>query len=475
MDINSQNNSENNSAVNLKNSAQSTFHNIKKFMTELLDIRHDTDTETTVEEIKKEISFKAHNAWILIFSIFVASIGLNVSSAAVVIGAMLISPLMGPIVGVGMSVAINDVDTLKRSLVNLGVMILLSVLTAYLYFLLSPLTKLTPELEARTYPTILDVLVAIFGGLALIVAKTKKGTIASVIFGVAIATALMPPLCTAGYGLAVGNMEYFFGAFYLFTINSIFIALSTFLVAKLLGFPLVRYANSQRRKRISQIATTIAIVVMIPSALLFWELLNKEIFVTNATSFVNETVHHEGTEMLKVASDYDAKMIEVYLIGKPVSLDVISSWQSKLENTEKLKEVKLKIYQGADQSSEISERLSTEVRAGILSDLYTKNQEVLQSKETQIQFLENQLAKMTTAGIPFDNLSKEIKINYQNLTSISYSYTLKSNFLKVDTIPQFKVSWDENLTREQKKAKQNAIKEWLKFRLKMDKIEVSEF
>lgn len=467
MDSNSQNNSEN-------NSAQSTFDKIKKFITELLDIRHDTDTETTVDTIKKEISFKAHNAWILIFSIFVASIGLNVSSTAVVIGAMLISPLMGPIVGVGMSVAINDVDTLRRSLINLGVMILLSVLTAYLYFLLSPLTKLTPELEARTYPTILDVLVAIFGGLALIVAKTKKGTIASVIFGVAIATALMPPLCTAGYGLAVGNMEYFFGAFYLFTINSIFIALTTFLVAKLLGFPLVRYANSQRRKRISQIATTIAIVVMIPSALLFWELLNKEIFVTNATSFVNETVHHEGTEMLKVASDYEAKMIEVYLIGRPVSLDVISSWQSKLENTEKLKEVNLKIYQGADQSSEISERLSTEVRAGILSDLYTKNQEVLQSKESQIQFLENQLARMTTAGIPFDNLSKEIKINYQNLTSISYSYTLKSNFLKVDTIPQFKMSWDENLTTEQKKAKQKAIKEWLKFRLKMDKIEVSE-
>ncbi|PKP25663.1 MAG: hypothetical protein CVU03_07135 [Bacteroidetes bacterium HGW-Bacteroidetes-2] len=474
METNSQNNSENKSAENLKNSAQNTFGSIKIFFTELLDIRHDTDTENTVEAIKKEISFKAHNAWILIFSIFVASIGLNVSSAAVVIGAMLISPLMGPIVGIGMSVAINDVDTLRRSLINLGVMILLSVLTAYLYFLLSPLTKLTPELEARTYPTILDVLVAIFGGLALIVAKTKKGTIASVIFGVAIATALMPPLCTAGYGLAVGNMEYFFGAFYLFTINSIFIALSTFLVAKLLGFPLVRYANSQRRRRIAQIATTIAIVVMIPSALLFWELLNKEIFITNTTSFVDETVHHEGTEMLKVASDYDTKMIEIYLIGRPVSLDVISSWQSKLENTDKLKEVKLKVYQGADQSSEISERLSTEVRAGILSDLYTKNQEVLQSKESQIQFLENQLARMTTAGIPFDELSKEIKINYQNLTSISYANTLKSNFSKVDTIPQFMVSWDESLSETQKEENQKKLKQWLIFRLKMDNIVMKE-
>ena len=182
-----------------------------------------------------------------------ASIGLNVSSTAVIIGAMLISPLMGPIVGIGLSVAINDVDTLRRSLINLGVMVGLSVFTAFLYFWVSPLTGSNAELEARTYPTILDVLVAIFGGLALIVAKTKKGTIASVIFGVAIATALMPPLCTVGYGLAQGNFSDAGGALYLFSINATFIALSTFVVSKLLGFPLVRYANSKRRRVTAQI------------------------------------------------------------------------------------------------------------------------------------------------------------------------------------------------------------------------------
>ena len=207
---------------------QSAWQGLKLFFKELVDIRDETDREATIEGVKKDISFKGHNVWILIFSIFVASIGLNVSSTAVVIGAMLISPLMGPIVGLGLSVAINDVDTLKRSLINLGVMVAISVMTAYLYFLISPLTKETPELIARTYPTILDVLIAIFGGLALIVAKTKKGTMASVIFGVAIATALMPPLCTVGYGLAIGNLNYAGGALYLFTINSVFIALTTF-------------------------------------------------------------------------------------------------------------------------------------------------------------------------------------------------------------------------------------------------------
>lgn len=169
--------------------------------------------------------------------LFVASIGLNVSSTALVIGAMLISPLMTPTVGIGLARAINDIETMKRSLINLAVMVILSVLTAFLYFKLFPLTEETPELLARTYPTILDVLVAIFGGLGLMVAKAKSGTIASVIFGVPIATALMPRFCTVGYGLAIGNVQYAGGALYLFTINAVFIALSTFIISKILRFP----------------------------------------------------------------------------------------------------------------------------------------------------------------------------------------------------------------------------------------------
>jgi len=208
---------------NLSKDAKQISSQARNFLSRLLDIRPDTDRESTVEAVQKDISFKGHNAWILIFSIFVASIGLNVSSTAVVIGAMLISPLMGPIVGIGMAVAINDVDTLRRSFVNLGIMVGLSVLTATVYFFISPVKNETPELVARTYPTILDVLVAIFGGLALIVAKTKRGTIASVILGVAIATALMPPLCTVGYGIANAKWEYALGALYLFSINAVFL------------------------------------------------------------------------------------------------------------------------------------------------------------------------------------------------------------------------------------------------------------
>jgi uncharacterized hydrophobic protein (TIGR00271 family) len=453
---------------NIKRNAQGTFEGIKVFLTELLDVKHDTDKEETVETVKKEISFKGHNAWILIFSVFVASIGLNVSSTAVVIGAMLISPLMGPIVGVGLSVAINDIETLRRSLINLGIMIGLSILTAYLYFLLSPLTKLTPELEARTYPTILDVLVAIFGGLALIVAKTKRGTMPSVIYGVAIATALMPPLCTAGYGLAVGNFEYFGGAFYLFTINSIFIALSAFVVSKLLGFPLVKYANSKRRKRIAQIATTIALVVMIPSAFLFWKLLQKEIFVTNVESFIVENIFYEDAYLFRFDSDFDKKTITVFLGGEPVPEPVINTWRNRLLNYKNLNEVSLEVRQTRDDTEFSSTNYLT------LTDMFSRNLETLESRESRIRSLERQVRNLTTGDIPFETLIEEIKINYGELSSIAFSNTFVSDFQKIDTIPVFTVSWKDGVSRQVRVANNEKLKNWLAFKLGKEDIEIRE-
>ena len=190
------------------------------FFKGILDFKAQTDRDSTVNSIKEDISIKGATAWILICSIFVASVGLNANSIPVVIGAMLISPLMGPILGFGMSIAINDIETLKKSLINFIVMVSLSILTAYLFFAFFPLREESSELLSRTQPDIRDVLIAFFGGLALIIAKTKKGTISSVIFGVAIATALMPPLCTVGFGLATGNSVFIFGAMYLFIINT---------------------------------------------------------------------------------------------------------------------------------------------------------------------------------------------------------------------------------------------------------------
>lgn len=454
-------------------SGKAFIKDVRGFINELLNIHDDTDRETTLETVKRDISFKGHNAWILIFSIFVASIGLNVSSTAVVIGAMLISPLMGPIVGVGFSVAINDIDTLKRSLVNLGVMVVLSVLTAYLYFLISPIKEETPELVARTYPTILDVLIAIFGGLALIVAKSKKGAIASVIMGVAIATALMPPLCTVGYGLAIANWEYAGGALYLFTINSIFIALSTFLVAKLLRFPMVKYANSKRRRNTARLASLVAVLVMIPSIILFVNLLREQVFVSKTKEFVNEVINYPGAEIVRFDQDYKTKAIEIYLIGRPVPQSQIQQWIEEIRQVPNLEDVVLEIYQGSDQSSEMAARLTSEVRAGILEDLYVRNQEMVADKDARIRLLEQELVKYQNSGIPFEKISKEAKINYANIEELSYANNLVTNFARIDTIPTFNVRWNSTLSRSAQETQMGQLEQWLQVRLALDTLRVN--
>lgn len=441
---------------------------IKKFLWELFDIQSDSDREATIESVKKDIPFKGHTAWILIFSIFVASIGLNVSSTAVVIGAMLISPLMGPIVGIGLAVAINDVLMMRRSLINLGIMVFLSVMTAFLYFKISPLTEETPELLARTYPTILDVLIAIFGGLGLIVAKTKSGTIASVIFGVAIATALMPPLCTVGYGLAVGNASYAFGALYLFSINAVFIALATFIVSKILRFPLVRYANSKRRKRTAQIASLIAIAVMVPSVWLFVKLLDQQLFETKAKDFVRTVIKYDGAEVVKSTQDHKTKKIDVYLIGRPVPQSKISEWHAKLGETDKMENSKLRVYQGADQSGEMAARLSGEVKAGILEDLYVRNEKLIHDKDEQIRFLEDQIALVKVKNVPFKQLSEEIKINYDQLESFGYSNKITTNFQKIDTLPVISLHWKPNVSAKQRSENSKKIEKWMKLKMKLD-------
>ena len=280
---------EKNSAVKaeVQQQAKGFLKSLLRFMSTLLSIRKDTDYRATIQAIQDDISFRGATSWVLICSIFLASIGLNANSTAVVIGAMLIAPLMGPVLGVGVSLAINDLATLRRSLVNFGVMVLLSVLTAFLFFVLFPLREESSELLARVSPDIRDVLIAFFGGLALIIARTKKGTIASVIFGVAIATALMPPLCTVGYALAHSNIPYALGALYLFSINAIFIALAAYLVVKILRFPMTVYANSKSRRRISRLATLLALLMAIPAGFTFVDVLQKSRFQVAAQLFLD--------------------------------------------------------------------------------------------------------------------------------------------------------------------------------------------
>lgn len=260
------------------------------YLGQLLHIARDTDYAATLEAVRADIPFRGATAWVLICSIFIACIGLNTNATAVVIGAMLIAPLMGPVLATGVSLAINDLTMLKQAIQNFIVMVFLSVATATLFFLFFPLQQESSELLARTQPDIRDVFIAFCGGAALAIARTKKGTIASVIFGVAIATALMPPLCTIGYGVAVANPSYALGALYLFFINATFIAFASFIVIKLLRFPMIEYADSKQRRRTARFVSFIALLVMIPAGVTFTRALKENAFRKEANAFLEEQI-----------------------------------------------------------------------------------------------------------------------------------------------------------------------------------------
>lgn len=463
----------------VKKDFQGLLGSTKKFLTELLDIRTNTDQEATKEAIIADIPFKGHTSWILICSIFIASVGLNANSTAVVIGAMLISPLMGPILGMGMSLAINDIDTLRRSLKNLAVMVVLSVLTAYLFFAIFPLQEESSELLARTKPDIRDVLIAFFGGLALVIARAKKGTVASVIFGVAIATALMPPLCTVGFGLAIGNWSYAGGAMLLFSINTIFIALATFLVLKLLRFPMVRYANSQRRRLIARLVSITALAVMIPAGYIFWGVYKEFKFTSDATKFIQENVtpykFTKDGRFLKDLSILNYKRDEVssieliFMGNEGVPEGVVATWEANMKTFDDLENIDLKIIQGSksEQANELK----------YVEELYQSQKNELVGKDEKIRFLESELErlnKLNARQIPFQDISAEAQTNYENLEYLAFSNAIRTDFKKLDTVSVFEAKWKRDAKRVDIVKDAKKLHSWLKVRLKDSTILLTE-
>jgi len=448
------------------------FSDTRIYLVNLLDFRKDADQISTIEEIKANIQFKGATAWILICSILVASIGLNTNSIPVVIGAMLISPLMGPILGVGLSIGINDIDTLKTSLISLGTMILLSVLTSFVYFWIFDINADTSELFARTRPDIREILIAFFGGLALIIATTKKGTIATVIYGVAIATALIPPLCTAGYGIAVGDLDYFLGAMYLFIINTIFIALATFIVTKFLKFPMINYVDSIKRRRISRFATLAAIIVMIPAVWTFVNVVNESNFKNDAQSFLNSELdilpNSKYIKKNTVVQYHSEKpsVIELTTLGNDqISKEIEFVLNTKMKNYSSLNNTELIINQSVFREINNLEYME-ELRSRDSLDLLSQTQ--------KINFLEDKVQELLVLEknyIEFPNLLKELNINYSEIDEFSYSNILKSNFKSIDTVSVFYVKWNDSLVNEVDiAAKSSQLEKWLKYKLNLDSI-----
>jgi uncharacterized hydrophobic protein (TIGR00271 family) len=435
----------------------SLFQNIKGFFRERFNLDEDkADEQIIVETIKRDVHFKGPNLWALIFAIFIASIGLNVNSTAVIIGAMLISPLMGPIMGIGLGVAINDFDLLKKGIKNVLIASIVSILASALYFSLTPLHDTNSELLARTNPSLWDVFIAFFGGLAGIVALTRRER-SNVIPGVAIATALMPPLCTAGFGLAMGKWYFLLGALYLFFINSLLICFATILIVKKLHFHKKEFGSIEKQKRVIRSIWLIVIVTIIPSIYLAYRVVQRSIFEGNAKSYVQNEFQFHRTQVVNrnFIIDGNKKIIELLLVGQALTPHIIDSLKERMP-IYGLDSTKLVIRQGLDAKQEID---IAQIKASILEDVF---------KEEKQDSLPASIEKI---DLPLPDLQAELKSLYPDLERYSLSQsvfnTLDSSGRK-DTLSLLTAKFKRYVSAPERRRLQS----WLRQRIHSDSVKL---
>lgn len=409
------------------------------------------------EEIKRGIIFKGTNLWILFFAIIVASIGLNMNSTAVIIGAMLISPLMGPINGMGYSIATYDAELFRQSLKNLGFAVITSLFASTAYFALSPISTAHVELLSRTSPSIYDVLIALFGGMAGIIAISSKQK-GNVIPGVAIATALMPPLCTAGYGLASGQFDFFLGAIYLFTINTVFIAIASVAISQFLKFPIKTLVGALQKKRVNRMISAVTIIVLLPSIYFGYRLVQKENFIKSAGSYISNISSFEGNYLLR--SEINAGSREISLVYGGMSL----SDSQKDHIIQRSQNFSL-----GDAQIFVTQGLS-------FGDFDVKNKEVLKLHEelnllhTALKTKELQMDSINKAKYLGKSLLSEIRHIYPQIITCTYaeSFQFDNSNTQTRTAIILFMQGKEKLSESEKKN----VSSWAKSRLNYDKIKI---
>lgn len=430
---------------------------IKNFIRERFNLDDDKAEEAEiVENIKRDVSFKGTNLWTLIFAIFIASIGLNVNSTAVIIGAMLISPLMGPIMGVGLAIGTNDIELLKKGIKNVTIAVIASVLTSATYFYITPLHDASSELLARTNPSLWDVFIAFFGGLAGVVAGTRKSK-SNVIPGVAIATALMPPLCTAGFGLAMGLWYYFLGALYLFFINSVFICLATFLIVKHLKFHKHEFDTASNQRRVVHYIWLIVAVALLPSIYLAYRIVQRSIFEDNAQNFVQKEFHFARTQVINRSFKMDGKRqtIELLLIGQELPQTTIDSLKKRLP-VYSLDSTNLIVHQGLNAKNEID---IAQIKASILHDVF--------SQEKQADTV---AVKPEKIDLPLPDLRKELSSLYPDMRwyTLSQSVIVNLDSTRRDTVSVFTANFQKAFYRSER----TKLAAWLKQRIPSDSVKL---
>ena len=440
--------------------------NFKRVISERLSLMEDkADDDVIDERIRGDVEMGGSNLWILVLAIFVASVGLHVNSTAVVIGAMLISPLMGPIMGIGYGAGINDFVLIRRSLKNLGIATLIALLTSTLYFFISPLDTAQSELLARTTPTLWDVLIGLFGGLAGIVAITRKEK-SNVIPGVAIATALMPPLCTAGFGLATGHWSYFFGAFYLYTINFVFIALASFLIVRAFSVSKKKYVDPQTAKRAQRYIAISVLITVIPSSYLAYQLVSEEVFKAKASNFVTERLNLKNTNVAQVKIDTKKHEIKVFLVGDHISKNKLNEISASLAGAG-LEKTNLKVYQnGEAETIDISN-----LKADIISDLYKNSQVVIDAKEKKIAELKKQINTLTLNNEYYKAIPNELETLFPKVKNVILSQSKAPDIKDANRTVNLLILNGNSKRRITKKENQQ-IETWLRMRIKNDSVKV---
>ncbi len=441
----------------------SAIQNLTTLIRETLNLNDHIDTAAAERSIRNNIEFKGPNAWILAVAVIIASVGLNVNSIPVVIGAMLISPLMGPIFGLGLGLGVSDIQLMKSSGKNLLVMVSISLVVAFLYFLITPLSLSNPtELLARTSPTFYDVLIALFGGFAGILEQCRKdkGTVFS---GVAIATALMPPLCTAGYGLACGEFSYFLGALYLFVINCIFIMLATYVGVKYFKFRSTEFQDEAIGKRTKRLTSTLIIICIIPSIWSAFRLIQQNNFEVDATSFVE----HRSTYGKSILYDYridhkENTTLTLFFTGETLS----ERDKDELYSVAADYGIEKEYIQIRDYSIEEKSDMNA------FKDIYEKKESIISTKEQEIVRLKNELERIKSNELEYDKISKEIFSIKSSLSDvvITKGQSFNRDSTAGNTIIYVLVSSADSLATSEI----DELEEWLKIRLDADAVEVRQ-
>ena len=456
----------------------SLLGSIKKFFKELIDLEDGLDRDGTIISIKNNKHMKGANAWLLMSSIMIASLGLDLNSPAVIIGAMLISPLMSPILGIGLGVGINDRETLTISLYNFCIAIAIALVTSYLYFTLTPFGNLTEEILSRIKPSLLDGMVAMFGGLAGIISATRKDK-SNAVPGVAIATALMPPLCVSGYGLANGNWHIFFNSFYLFFLNSFFIALTSYMIIRLLGFPYKSFVNYKEKRKATIYIAIFSLILIIPSTVILVDLYKENLVTQQVSQFLdqnfgdNKNPSQIGHSLVKGEKN---DQLVIKLMGNNISDKNIIEFEQKMHQFTHLKKIKLRLLQDTELGLDELKKMETELSGfkAIASKL-DQAQKTKSVHEQEIELLKIQIDSIRADTIPFSAICEEAKIIFPNIDHLAFAKASWSDFkTRPFQIPILIVNWNKNKSKSSKPIDNSKLEAFIIKRAGLDTLRLVE-